>query len=125
MLVPALGRGQRLIAHEQHKPQRYVEYHNVADASITALRAAKHFEDAPDFSSGVISSGYVGSAEYTFTGLQTGKLYYARVKAKNMEGMETAYNYPGSIPTVPGPASGFAGTSRSSVSIEVIILEMT
>ncbi len=70
-----------------------------------------------DFSSAITASGDINGFTHTFTGLAGGAKYYARVRAKNLDAVETVYLNLGYIQTAPLPVTGVAGVVVSSVSI--------
>jgi hypothetical protein len=57
----------------------------------------------PGFLSGVISSGYITTVGYQFTGLSHTTIYYGRVKARSSALDETPWVSLGSITTLDGP----------------------
>ncbi|MCG2725064.1 MAG: hypothetical protein L6420_02195, partial [Elusimicrobia bacterium] len=56
-----------------------------------------------DFSAQVINSGYTNQDNFTFTGLNSKTIYYARVKAIGLEGIETVYTNLGYDTTLKTP----------------------
>ncbi len=76
----------------------------------------------PDFAGGVTASGEITSVSHTFTGLEGGVRYYARVRAKNSDGIYTGYLSLGSIQLKPLPPGN---VTRSAVSPTSIIWTWT
>ncbi len=68
---------------------------NTLSWSTTGTNTYEYYIEASttsDFSGVVSNSGWISSTSHTFSGLLNDQVYYYRVKARNMEGVESAWS---------------------------------